>query len=129
MLPDPGRGQDDPFGILLCPVTFGGAAGNLVPLGALEYRHAQLVLAEEGKLAAVLQVEESGRRSRPMPSTRTARSSRRQISVNQALSSRSMAPARMSHLPRCPAAPMSAGLFIRTNGGSRPLPHSAPRGR
>ncbi len=57
MLPDPGRGQDDPFGILLWPVTFGGATGDLVPQGALEYRRAQLVLAEEGKLAAVLEVE------------------------------------------------------------------------
>jgi hypothetical protein len=60
MLPDPGRGQDDPFGTLLWPVTFGGATDNLVPQGALEYRRAQLALAEEGKLAAVLEVEEIG---------------------------------------------------------------------
>ncbi len=60
MLSYAGRGQDDPFGILLWPVTLGGAAGNLIPQGVLEYRRAQLVLAEEGKLAAVLEVEESG---------------------------------------------------------------------
>jgi hypothetical protein len=53
-----GRGQDDPFGILLGQVTFSGAAGNLIPQGVLEYRRAQLALAEEGKLAAVLEVEE-----------------------------------------------------------------------
>jgi hypothetical protein len=32
----------------------------LIPQGALEYRRAQLVLAEEGKLAAVLEFEEIG---------------------------------------------------------------------
>ena len=53
-----GRGQDDPFGILLWPVTRSGVTSNLVPQGAPGYRCAQLVLAEEGKLAAVLKVEE-----------------------------------------------------------------------
>ena len=42
------------------PVTLGGATGNLIPQGALEYRRAQFVLAEEGELAAVLEVEEIG---------------------------------------------------------------------
>ncbi len=60
VLSDAGRSQDNPFGILLWPVTLGGATGNLIPQGALEYRRAQLVLAEEGKLAAVLEVEEIG---------------------------------------------------------------------
>ncbi len=55
-----GRGQDDPFGILLWLVTRGGATGNLIAEGAFEYRRAQFVLAEEGELAAVLQVEEIG---------------------------------------------------------------------
>jgi len=32
----------------------------LIPQGVLEYRRAQLVLAQEGKLAAVLEVEEIG---------------------------------------------------------------------
>jgi hypothetical protein len=48
VLPDAGRGQDDPFGISVWPVTLGGATGNLIPQGTLEYRRAQLVLAEEG---------------------------------------------------------------------------------
>jgi hypothetical protein len=60
MLAYAGRSQDDPFGILPWPVTFGGATDNLIPQGALEYRRAQLVLAEEGELAAVLEVEEIG---------------------------------------------------------------------
>jgi hypothetical protein len=60
VLSDAGRGQDDPFGILLKPATPGSAAGNLIPEGVLEYRHAQL-LAEEGELAAILEVEEIGR--------------------------------------------------------------------
>ena len=60
VLSDAGRGQDDPFGILLGQVTLGGAAGNLIPQGVLGYRRTQLALAEEGKLAAVLEVEESG---------------------------------------------------------------------
>ena len=60
MLPDPGRGQDDLLGILLWRVTFGGATGNLVPQGALEDRRAQFALAEEGELAAVLEIEEIG---------------------------------------------------------------------
>jgi hypothetical protein len=55
-----GRGQDDPFGVLLGQVTFGGAADDLIPEGVLEYRRAQLVLAKEGELAAVLEVEEIG---------------------------------------------------------------------
>ena len=60
MLSDAGRSQDDPFGNSVWPVTLGGAVGNLIPQGALEYRRAQFVLAEEGKLAAVLEVEEIG---------------------------------------------------------------------
>jgi hypothetical protein len=36
-LSDAGRSQDDPFGILLWPFTLGGATGNLIPQGALEY--------------------------------------------------------------------------------------------
>jgi hypothetical protein len=47
-----------PFGISLWPVTLGGATGNLIPQGALEYRRVKPVLAEEGKLAGVLEVEE-----------------------------------------------------------------------
>ena len=94
-----GRSQDDPFGILLWHYLR-RRYGQLIPQGALEYRRAQLVLAEEGKLAAVLEVEESGRPPRSMPSARAARS-RRWISVNRALSSRRIAPlcVRMSHLP------------------------------
>ena len=38
--PYAGRGQDDPFGISLGQVTFGGAADDLVPEGVLEYRRA-----------------------------------------------------------------------------------------
>jgi len=57
VLSDAGRSQDDPLGISVWPVTLGGATGNLIPQGALEYRRAQFVLAEEGKLAAVLEVE------------------------------------------------------------------------
>ena len=60
MLAYAGRGQDDPFGILLWPVTRSGATDNLIPQCVLEYRRAQLVLAEEGELAAVLEVEEIG---------------------------------------------------------------------
>ena len=60
VLSDAGRSQDDPFGILRWPLTLGGATGNLVPQGALEYRRVRFVLAEEGKLAAVLEVEEIG---------------------------------------------------------------------
>ena len=58
MLSDAGRSQDDPFGISVWPVTFGGATGNLIPQRTLEYRRAQFVLVEEVKLAAVLEVEE-----------------------------------------------------------------------
>ena len=58
MLSDAGRSQDDPLGISVWPVTLGGATGNLIPQGALEYRRAQFVLAEESKLPAVLEVEE-----------------------------------------------------------------------
>jgi hypothetical protein len=54
-----GCGQDDPFGVLLGQVAFGGAADDLIPEGVLEYRRAELVLAEEGELAAVLEVEKS----------------------------------------------------------------------
>ena len=60
VLPDAGRGQDDPFGILPGPVILGHAVGNLISEGVLEYRRAQLALPEEGKLAAILEVEEIG---------------------------------------------------------------------
>jgi hypothetical protein len=60
VLSDAGRSQDDPFGISVWPVTLGGATGNLILQGTLEYRRAQLVLAEEGKLAAVLELREIG---------------------------------------------------------------------
>ena len=77
VLPYAGRGQDDPFGISLWPLTLGGATGNLIPQGALEYRRAQLTLAEEGKLAAVLRVEEIGQAVAVDAFGRAARSSRR----------------------------------------------------
>jgi len=60
VLSDAGRSQDNPFGISVWPVTLGGATGNLIPQRTLEYRRAQLLLAEEGELAAVLEVQEIG---------------------------------------------------------------------
>jgi hypothetical protein len=55
VLSDAGPSQDDPFGISVWPVTLGGAMGNLVPQGTLEYRRAQLILPEEGNLAVSIQ--------------------------------------------------------------------------
>ena len=54
MLPHPGRGQQDAFGLLLGPGTFGSGLGDLVPVGILQGRRAEFVLAEEIELAAVL---------------------------------------------------------------------------
>ena len=111
------------------PVTLGGATGNLIPQGVLEYRRAQLALAEEGKLAAVLQVEESGQ-AVAVDAFGAGGTQQQTVDIGEpGAVLPEHGPARTSHLPRCPAAPMSAGLFIRTNGGSRPLPHSAPHGR
>ena len=60
MLPDAGRGQDDPFGIQLGQVVPGDGTRDLILEGVLEYRRAQLVLAEEGELSPILQAEEIG---------------------------------------------------------------------
>ena len=60
MLPDPGRGQEDPLGLLLGPLTFGGGLRDLVLEGVLQGGGSELVLAEKGELTAVLESEEVG---------------------------------------------------------------------
>jgi hypothetical protein len=60
MLPDPGRGEQDALGLLLGPGGGGGGPGDLVLEGVLQGRRAELVLAEEVELAALLEVEEVG---------------------------------------------------------------------
>src|SRR5690348_16860951 len=60
VLPDPGRGEQDALGLLLGPGSGGGGLGDLVLEGVLQGRRAELVLAEEAELAAVLEAEEVG---------------------------------------------------------------------
>ena len=87
---------------LLWPVTLDGATGNLIPQGALEYRRAQLILAEEGKLAAVLEAEEIGQAV--AVDAFGAQQQTVDISEPSAVL-RSLAPARMSYLPPCEREP------------------------
>ena len=119
MLPDAGCGQDDPFGISFWPLTLGGATGNLIPQGALEYRRAQFVLAEEGKLAAVLEVEEIGQAVAADAFGASGAQQNTVDSVNRALSSRNMVPARMSHLPPCEREPSRLAILASTLEGGR----------
>src|SRR5213078_2269711 len=58
MLADACCGEDDPFGIKLGQVVPGDGTLDLILEGVLEYRSAQLALAEKGELSPILQVEE-----------------------------------------------------------------------
>ena len=55
MLPDPGGGQQDPLRLLLGPDTIGGRLRDLILKGILQGRGSELVLAEKGELATMLQ--------------------------------------------------------------------------
>ena len=58
MLPDAGRCQQNPLGIPLGPDTPGSMARDLLPQARVQHGEVELILAEQGKLAAVLEFEE-----------------------------------------------------------------------
>src|SRR5579875_893075 len=59
VLPDPGRGQQDPFGF-----RSGRVLADLLAQFGLEHGDVEFLLAEQGKLAAVLEPEEIGQPGR-----------------------------------------------------------------
>jgi hypothetical protein len=48
MLSDPGRRQQNPFGLQLGPRAFGGMPGDLTTQFGLQHREIELLLAEQG---------------------------------------------------------------------------------
>ena len=64
MLPDPGRCQQNPFGLQLGPRAFGGMPGDLTAQFSLQHGKIELLLAKQRQLASVLQSEEIRQASR-----------------------------------------------------------------
>ncbi len=58
MAADAGRCQQNPFGLPLGPDTPGSMAGDLLPQVRVQHGEVELLLAEQGKLVAVLEFEE-----------------------------------------------------------------------
>ena len=72
MLPDPGRCQQNPFGLQLGPGAFGGIPGDLTTQFSLQYGKVEFLLAKQGQLAPVLQPEEIRQAGRADASARAA---------------------------------------------------------
>ena len=58
MLADPGRCQQNPFGLQFGQWAFGGMPGDLVTQFRLQHGQVELILAKQGQVTAVLQPEE-----------------------------------------------------------------------